>query len=189
MPRFPLAASLFFLLLSAPAAANDAEGPKLSRLEQASPATTPVRLNTPSGYPVPRYVSLKTTKTYCRSGPSFDHPVKITFMRQGLPVVVVAETTDHWRKIADPEGDQCWAHRSTLSGLETALVATDGLAIRKKPFENAPAEAILGRGVIAEVEGKRGEWLRVSANGVKGWANRAGLWGAQGNADYVAAHN
>ena len=46
-----------------------------------------LRLDTPSGLPVPRLVSLKSETTFCRAGPSFSHPVRLTFMRQGLPVL------------------------------------------------------------------------------------------------------
>lgn len=145
-----------------------------------------VRLDTPSGLPVPRLVSLKSTKTYCRAGPSFDHKVRLTFMRQGLPVVVVAETRDHWRKIRDMEGDSCWTHKSKLSGARTVLVLEDGLALRSKPNSAAPARARLGRGVVAQVEKTRDGWLKISANGKKGWADSAALWGALADSPVIA---
>lgn len=151
---------------------------------QAEPEAGPVklRLDTPSGLPVPRLVSLKASKTFCRSGPSFSHPVRLTFMRAGLPVMVVAETKDHWRKIRDAEGDECWTHKSKLSGDETALVLEDGLALRTKPDAGAPARARLGRGVIAHVEGAKEGWLKVSADGRKGWARASAFWGARADA-------
>ena len=126
--------------------AQDADG---ERAEQ-------VRMDTPSGLPVPRFVSLKSEKTFCRAGPSFAHPVRITFMRKGLPVMVVAETSDHWRKVRDLEGDECWTHRSKLSGVETALVLEDGLALHARPNVAAPTRARLGRGLIARIESQEG---------------------------------
>jgi SH3-like domain-containing protein len=144
--------------------------------EEADTAPT-LRLDTPSGFPVPRFVSLKTKKTYCRSGPSFSHPIRITFMRKGLPVMVVAETNDHWRKIRDQEGDECWTHKSKLSGVKTALVKRDGLELHARPDSSAPVRARLGRGLIAHIENKRGQWVWISAQGVKGWAPQSGLWG------------
>ncbi len=137
-----------------------------------------MRLDTPSGYPVPRFVSLKAKKTYCRSGPSFAHPVRITFMRKGLPVMVVAETNDHWRKIRDQEGDECWAHHTKLSGVKMALVTEDGLTLRARPDETAPIRARLGIGVITRIEKTRGQWVRISTQGMGGWTLQSGLWGA-----------
>ena len=137
----------------------------------------PLRTDTPSGLPVPRFVSLKSDKTFCREGPSFSHSVKITFVRRGLPVMVVAETHDHWRKIRDVEGDECWTHKSKLSGATTVLVMTEGLILRAKPNLDAPKKARLGKGIVAKVETTKSGWLKISANGVKGWARPQGFWG------------
>lgn len=145
---------------------------------QAQPQPMPeIRTDTPSGLPVPRFVSLKAEETFCRSGPTFSHPVRLTYQRRGLPVMVVAETRDHWRKIRDPEGDECWIHRTKLSGAQTAIVMEDGLAIRARPNNGAAQKARLGRGVIARIENTRGGWVKISAQGVRGWAPATGLWG------------
>ncbi|MAW82322.1 MAG: hypothetical protein CMI63_18950 [Parvularcula sp.] len=103
-------------------------------------------------------------------------------MRAGLPVMIIAETKDHWRKIRDVEGDECWTHKSKLSGEKTALVLEDGLALRTKPDAAAPARARLGRGVIARVEGDKDGWLKVTADGRKGWARASAFWGAEAEA-------
>jgi len=55
----------------------------------------------------------------------------------------------------------------------------DGLALRARPDPDAPARARLGRGVIARVDGEKGAWLKVSADGVKGWARASAFWGAR----------
>ena len=157
-------------------------------LASAEPANA-VREDTPSGLPVPRFVSLKATKTNCRIGPSFTHPVKVTFLRRGLPVVVIAETKDHWRKIRDVDGDECWAHKSKLSGAETVLVITEGLPLRAVPNETAPMRATLGRHVVARLERTEGEWVRLSTQGVSGWTRPNGLWGAAEHDKFAAPHN
>ena len=156
---------------------------------RAADASGAVRRDTPSGLPVPRFVSLKSEKTFCRIGPSFSHPVRLTYMRQGLPVVVVAETHDHWRKVRDRDGDECWVHRSKLSGAETALVVEDGLVARTRPSDAAPARARLGEGVIVRVEEHRDGWRRVAARTTRGWVRTAGLWGASDTDAFAAAHN
>lgn len=156
--------------------------------ERAAP-TAEIRRDTPSGLPVPRYVSLKTEKTFCRGGPSFSHPVRITFMRKGLPLVVIAETRDHWRKVRDVEGDECWTHKSKLSGAQTALVIEDGLTVRARPDADSPARARLGEGLIARIEEVDGRWVRIAAGNVKGWTRKSGLWGALPGDSFAALHN
>ncbi len=146
---------------------------------QASARPLPeVRLDTPSGLPVPRFVSLKAEKTFCRTGPTFSHPVRLTYQRQGLPVMIVAETRDHWRKIRDLEGDQCWIHRTKLSGAKTGIVIEDGLIIRTRPSHGAAQKARLGQGVVARIEKTRNGWVKITAPGVRGWAPGEGFWGA-----------
>ncbi len=151
---------------------------------QASSGRIPeTRLDTPSGLPVPRFVSLKAEETFCRTGPTFAHPVRITYKRSGMPAMVVAETRDHWRKIRDPEGDECWIHRTKLSGANTAIVIEDGLIVRARPEDGASQKARLGRGVIARVEKSRGNWVKISAPEVRGWALQAGFWGLDSGAE------
>lgn len=181
--RFLTAGLIFCLYLTGAAGPAQAQsGPEPDAAATTSAQDLSVRRDTPSGLPVPRLVSLKAKKTYCRAGPSFQHPVRLTFMRQRLPVLVIAETRDHWRKIRDLEGDECWTHRSKLSGAETALVTEEGLTLHARPDEAAPVKARLAQGVIAKVDHRRNGWLRISANGVKGWATADALWGARADA-------
>lgn len=135
------------------------------------------RTDTPSGFPVPRFVSLKNEETNCRQGPSFDHPVAITFLRTGLPVQVVAETTDHWRKIRDHDGAECWAHQTTLRAV-THVIAEEDVDLLARPRENAPLRARLKAGVIARLEKSSGEWRLISVGELRGWTRAEALWGA-----------
>jgi len=59
-----------------------------------------------------------------------------------------------------------------------ALVTRDGLKLRAQPDEGAPIRARLGNGLIARIEKTRGKWVRISTQGVGGWALQSGLWGA-----------
>ena len=79
--------------------------------------------------------------------------------------MVVAETNDHWRKVRDLEGDECWTHKSKLSGAKMALVLEDGLPLYTRPSSTAPITAHLGRGVITRIEASRDDWLRISTKG------------------------
>lgn len=150
----------------------------LANAGPAAAAGDQVRTDTPSGLPVPRFVSLKFNRTICRLGPSFEHPTVYTYQRIGLPVRVTAETRDHWRRIEDFEGGRCWAHQSTLVSVNHA-VALQTVELREAPRESAPVRAALERGVIARIDKARKGWSQVSVGAVSGWAPNEALWGAQ----------
>lgn len=157
------ALALHLTLPGAPAQAASAEAVKL-------------RLDTPSGYPVPRFLSLKDDKTNCRIGPSLDHPVRIVFKRAGAPVLVIAESVDHWRKVRDADGDECWVHQATLKAQTHVLIVAD-LALREKRAAGAAVTGRLGEGVLAKLAKRKQGWLRLSAGDARGWAPQAAVWG------------
>lgn len=135
-----------------------------------------VRTNTPSGQPVPRFLSLKYDETNCRIGPSLEHPIRFVFRREGAPVMVVAESVDHWRKIRDASGDECWAHKVTLRA-QTHVQTRDETALLRKPSAGAPVAAQLGAGVLARIDARKGDWLKVSADRASGWVLASAVWG------------
>lgn len=163
--RAALTIVALYLSVLAPAAQADGGAPTL-------------RTQTPSGQPVPRFVSLKFGETNCRIGPSRAHPVRFVFRRQGAPVMVIAESVDHWRKIRDISGDECWAHRVTLRP-QTHVQTRDETALRRKPEEGADTSARLGPGVLARIEARKGDWLKVSADRAEGWVSADEVWGGQ----------
>ena len=74
--------------------------------------------------------------------------------------MVVAESHDHWRKIRDFQGDECWIHRSKLSGTKTVLVGRSGVVLRAHGRIDALQKAQLGEGVLAVLLKKSGEWCK-----------------------------
>lgn len=172
----PAAAILLAYLTAAPAQA------------QGGAEIPAIRTDTPSGLPVPRFVGLKYDKTHCRRGPSFDQPVVYTFYRAGLPVMVVAETTDHWRKIRDKTGGECWAHQTTLRASSHAIVERD-IELYARARDTAAVRARLSAGVIAAVEREAGRWRLLRVGAVRGWARSADLWGVTSPDMDSAAHN
>lgn len=94
--------------------------------------------------------------------------------------MVVAESVDHWRKIRDSAGDECWAHRVTLRP-QTHVLTVEETTLRRKPSVASGASAELARGVLARIDARKGEWLKLSADrgGGKagGWIKSAEVWG------------
>lgn len=133
---------------------------------------------TPSGLPVPRYVSLKFDTVNARSGPGDDYKLQWVYRARGLPVQVVAET-DEWRRICDPDGGLAWVHKRTTDGRRTAMRTAPGpLPIHAKPTDNSRMVAYLARRAIAPLDRCKGDWCKLKAGGKEGWARASLFWGA-----------
>ena len=132
---------------------------------------------TPSGFPVPRFVSLKYSKSYGRSGPSKQNKVLWTYKRRGLPMIVVAET-EMWRKVRDIAGEESWMHKSLLSGKKMVLTRTD-ITLRSKPKSDAKARAIAAKGALLQVENCEDNWCKLKDQNdeISGYARKSLLWG------------
>lgn len=142
----------------------------------ASTAQAQTRVDdTPSGQPVPRYVSLKFDASHGRTGPSMAHPIAWVYRRAGIPMQVIAET-ENWRRVRDPEGEVTWMHRSILSGRRAAMTVEETV-LRARAEDDAPIEAVADAGVILELDRCRTGWCRAEAGGYRGWVSTEGLWG------------
>jgi SH3-like domain-containing protein len=134
---------------------------------------------TPSGLPVPRYVTLKFDKVNARAGPGEDHRVLWEYRVRGLPVQVVAETSE-WRRICDPQGGLAWVHRRVTDGRRTVLNTQAGaLPLRSGPRPEAPILANLNTRAVAELVRCEAGWCRVRVDNVVGWTAESALWGVR----------
>ena len=75
---------------------------------------------TPSGLPVPRYVTLKFGSVNARAGPGDDYRTLWVYQVRGLPVQVIAESSE-WRRICDPDGGVAWVHMRTTDGRRNVM--------------------------------------------------------------------
>ena len=134
----------------------------------------------PSGFRVPRYVSLKYSMSNGRTGPSSKHPVKWQYSRRGLPMIVVAET-ETWRKVRDVNGDESWMKRRLLDGKRMVLVRGE-ITLRAKPRSDARKQATVGKGALLALEDCGAKnWCRVTdlKSHITGYALKSMLWGAE----------
>jgi SH3-like domain-containing protein len=156
MKRALSATVLIWALLSA-AAAADERGPV-------------------TNLPLPRFVSLKADEANARRGPGTDHRIDWVFRRRDMPLQVVAEF-ENWRRVVDQDGAGGWVHYTLLSGVRTVLVEEDMTALHSGPEADAPVSAYAEAGVIARLGECVPDWCRISADGNRGWAETAALWG------------
>ncbi len=128
--------------------------------------------------PLPRFVSMKSAEGNVRRGPSLSHRIDWVYRLKDLPLKITAEY-GHWRRVEDRDGLGGWVHYSLLSGVRTAMVEEDEMALLMKPVEGAPENARLRRGVVARVERCAPDWCRLRADGYRGWAPKSALWGVE----------
>jgi SH3-like domain-containing protein len=134
---------------------------------------------TPSGLPVPRYVSLKFADVNARAGPGDDSRLLWVYHVKGLPVQVVAET-DEWRRICDPEGGLAWVHKRTTDGRRTVMrLSSQPLPLLTGPRPNARVKAYLQGRALADLDRCDKGWCRIKAGPASGWAPAGEVWGTQ----------
>ncbi|MBI1197302.1 MAG: hypothetical protein GC203_05525 [Phenylobacterium sp.] len=132
---------------------------------------------TPSGYPVPRYVTLKFGTVNARAGPGNDHRLLYVYKVRGLPLQVVAETSE-WRRICDPEGRIAWVHKRTTDGRRNVInMGARPQALSHRPKAGSEPAAFLGARAMASLVRCEKGWCKVKADGVAGWVREGALWG------------
>jgi SH3-like domain-containing protein len=136
-----------------------------------------VKQQTPSGYCVPRYLSLKRGEVFGRQGPGKDYPTVWVYHARGLPVQVVDETTD-WRRICDPEGGAVWVAGAMVDGRRTVMATgAAAVALRTAPSDTAGPAAYLRPKAVADLGRCKAEWCEVSVDGARGWVKSSEVWG------------
>ena len=142
----------------------------------AQAARVPER-QTPSGMPVPRFVSLKFDKVNARAGPGDDHRLLWVYRVRGLPLQVIAETSE-WRRVCDPQGQTAWIHKRTTDGRRTVINArAQPVELARKPKPTAKPAAYLNSRAVAALDRCDKGWCKVHLEGASGWVREGALWG------------
>ena len=132
---------------------------------------------TPSGLPVPRYVTLKFGEVNARAGPGDDYRLLWIYKARSLPVQVVAETRE-WRKVCDPHGGAAWVHMRTIDGRRSVFGGTPPAEIHARPKAQSRVVAWLRPQSIASLDRCKEGWCRIKVEKVKGWVAASSVWGA-----------
>ena len=146
----------------------------------------------PSGFPLPRFVSLRAEPTNVRVGPGTEYSVAWVFVRSGLPVEIIQEF-DTWRKIRDLDGSEGWVHKSLLTGHRAAYVAPwdeqARIPIRARTEPDSRVRAWLTSKYLVSVDNCDGKYCAVSARNrsgqgrpdYSGYVDQSVLWGVYPN--------
>ena len=141
---------------------------------------TPLVAIADTGFPLPRFASLRANKVHLRTGPGVRYPVDWIFVQRNMPVEIVAEF-ENWRKVRDWQGTEGWVHRSMLSGKRNAVIKGGIQPLRRKPTSSSTLTARVMEKVVARVLECEGEWCRVKIGKKRGWMRRTHIWGVYRN--------
>ena len=149
-----LSAMLLLTATPAPAAEDEANGPK-----------------------IPRFVSLDADKVNLRTGPGSRYPIDWVLTRRDMPVEIISQF-ENWRRIREWDGTTGWVQQNLLTGKRHFVVAKgDSRPVHREPD---PASTLVARaepGVIGRLTECRAAWCRIETASVSGWMRRADLWG------------
>ncbi|OHV84416.1 SH3 domain-containing protein [Rhizobium sp. LCM 4573] len=134
-----------------------------------------------TGFPVPRFVSLKAQTARMRIGPSTDYATSWVYSVRGLPLEITEEY-GNWRRVRDQDGVTGWMYAPLLSGRRTAVVGPwldQPVALRSAPSAKARIVARLSPRVLLDLEHCNGNWCEVSltTRRMSGFVEQDNLWG------------
>ncbi|MGK9052009.1 SH3 domain-containing protein [Neorhizobium petrolearium] len=134
-----------------------------------------------TGFPIPRFVSLKAARAHMRVGPSTDYPMAWVYSARGLPLEITEEY-GNWRRVRDHEGNTGWMYAPLLSGNRTAVVGPwvrQPIPLRTAPSRSARIVARLSPEVRLDLIHCDGSWCRASLQErrLSGFVEQGSLWG------------
>ena len=122
------------------------------------------------------FLSLKNNEVNLRVGPSFEHPIKLTYVKKYLPVIIL-DRSETWRKIKDFENNSGWIHVSQLSKKKTAINIKNNSLLFKKPTIYSRPLAKLETGRLVLIKKCKIKWCNVKTGSYIGWILKSSLWG------------
>tara|TARA_B100001093_G_C26751621_1_gene981420 strand:+ start:44 stop:490 length:447 start_codon:yes stop_codon:yes gene_type:complete len=122
------------------------------------------------------FLTLRNDKVNLRQGPSFEYPVKISYSKKFLPVLIL-DKYGNFRKIKDHENNSGWIHISQLSKKKAALVENINIVVFKKPTLFSKPLVVLNKGKLCIVIKCQNEWCKIKVDKYKGWVKQNALWG------------
>lgn len=148
-----------------------------------------VSAETPSGLPLPRFVTTRSTPINVRVGPGLKYDVAWIYKIAGTPVEIIQEF-DVWRKIRDVDGSEGWVHQNMLSGNRAGYVLPEAnverVALRTGAAEDAGISAWMTSGFMVKIQSCDGSWCSVTAtdhppgghpSSYTGYVPETDLWG------------
>ena len=122
------------------------------------------------------FLMLKDKKVNVRYGPSLDYPIKFTYKKKYLPIVII-DKSESWRQIKDFEKNSGWIHISQLSKKKSAINTKNNSILYKKPSIYSKPIARLELGRLVLIKKCNLKWCKMTSGNFSGWIKKNYLWG------------
>ena len=122
------------------------------------------------------FLSLKNNEVNLRFGPSFEYPIKLTYKKKYLPVIIL-DKSETWRQIKDFENNSGWIHISQLSKKKSAINIKSNSLLYKKPTIYSKPIAKLEIGRLVLIKKCNLKWCKIASGDFSGWILKNHLWG------------
>ena len=130
------------------------------------------------------FLSLKNNEVYVRVGPSKEYPIKFTYKKKYLPILIL-DKSETWRKIKDFESNSGWIHVSQLSKKKSAInkknksfILLENQILFSKPTKYSKPIAKISSGRLMLVKKCKLKWCRVKTENYTGWLKANNAWGS-----------
>ena len=123
-----------------------------------------------------KFLSLKNDEVNLRIGPSFEYPIKLTYNKKYLPIIIL-DKSETWRKIKDFENNSGWIHISQLSKRQTAINNKNNSILFKKATIYSKPIARLESGRLVIINKCNLKWCKITSGNFNGWIEKNSLWG------------
>ena len=122
------------------------------------------------------FLSLKNSEVNLRQGPSFEYPIKLSYKKKHLPVLVL-DKSDAWRKVKDFENNSGWIHVSQLTRKKSAINIKNHSLLYTKPTIYSKPIVKIEKGRLFLVQKCKLKWCKVTSGSFTGWVSKDFLWG------------
>ncbi len=144
-----------------------------------------------TGFPIPRFVTLKFEKSHLRVGPGLVYKTAFVYNCKNYPLKVIGEF-DNWRKVQDHKGVVGWVKQSLVTTSPYAFVMHNKLSSKKSllyPIKKHFALVFYSQdeaskpifqveiGAIVKVKKCKDQWCHVQVSSYSGWMKKVNLWG------------
>ena len=122
------------------------------------------------------FLTLKNKEVNLRQGPSFEYPIRLTYKKKNLPVIMI-DKYENWIKIKDFKNNFGWIHISQLSKKKSAINLAKDTIVYKKPTIYSKPIVKLEIGRLVLIKKCKLEWCKITSGGFRGWIVKNNLWG------------